>query len=115
MLMGQISSEKMPVHKAPSASHYAAMLVHLKRLREQRGLSQAQLAEAAGCSQPSISKLERGDKNVTLALVEQIAAVLGVQPWELFGIDEFRQRFLDALSRASLEQCRAVLLLLEGK
>jgi transcriptional regulator with XRE-family HTH domain len=90
-----------------------ADMLNLRRIREQRGLSQTQLAEAAGCSQPTISKLEKGEKNVTLDMLESIARALRVEPWELFGIDDFRQRFLDALSRAPESKRQAVLLLLE--
>lgn len=87
---------------------------NLKRIRKDRGLTQVQLAEAAGCNQATISKMEKGDKNATLDMVERIAKVLKVEPWELFGIDDLRQRYLDALSRASEDKKRAVLLLLEG-
>ena len=91
-----------------------ALMEHLARLRKARRLTQTQLADAVGCHQATISKLERGDKNVTLDLIERIAGRLGVEPWELFGIDAVRQRYLDALARAPASKRDAVLLLLEG-
>lgn len=97
----------------PAKAEYGGM-ENLKRIRKDRGLTQVQLAEAAGCNQATISKMEKGDKNATLDMVERIAKVLKVEPWELFGIDDLRQRYLDALSRASEDKKRAVLLLLEG-
>jgi transcriptional regulator with XRE-family HTH domain len=90
-----------------------AGMENLKRLRTARELSQVQLAEAAGCSQSLVSKLEKGGKNVTLGQIEAIASVLRCEPWELFGIDSLRQRYLDALNRASPDRRNAVLLLLE--
>lgn len=87
---------------------------NLSRIRKKRGLTQVQLADAAGCNQATISKLEKGGKNATLDLIEDIAAVLKVEPWELFAIDDLRQRYLLALEGASDDKKRAVLMLLEG-
>lgn len=54
----------------------------LKDAREARGLTQAQVAEKVGMSQPSYSDLERGDSNGS-TLLPQIAFVLGVRPYWL--------------------------------
>ena len=101
------------VERPPRFAH-DALMQHLKRLRMARQLTQAQLAQAVGCNQGTISKLERGGKNVTLEMIERIARRLDVEPWELFGIDGVRQRYLEALSRAPAAKREAVLLLLEG-
>ena len=53
-------------------------------LRMERGLSQKQLAEAAGLSQPRITDIERGDANPTLLTVTRIANALGVRVERLF-------------------------------
>jgi transcriptional regulator with XRE-family HTH domain len=103
----------LAVERAEALGHNLPMQ-HLSRIRKAKRLTQTRLAEAAGCNQATISKLERGDKNVTLDLIERIARVLGVAPWELFGIDELRQRYLSALERASPAKRQAVLMLLEG-
>lgn len=86
---------------------------NLQTLRRSRGMTQTQLAEAAGCNQATISKIEKGG-NYTLALAERIATVLRVAPVELFGVSELEQRYLSALRAASPEKQRAILLLLEG-
>lgn len=90
------------------------VMQNLSRLRKARGMTQTQLAEAAACNQATISKLERGDKNATLDLIERVAHVLGVAPWELFGIDEMHQRLMEAIRGANPSKRQAVLLLLEG-
>lgn len=55
----------------------------MKALRERRGWSQAQLAEAVGISQVSIAKIERGGDTKHGA---KIAAALGTTAEELSGI-----------------------------
>lgn len=50
----------------------------LAELREAKGLSQAQLAEAAGCHRITVSKMERGEQEPAWPLVLAICAALGV-------------------------------------
>ena len=47
--------------------------------RRRAGLSQTELAERAGTSQPAIARLERGEGNPTLATVERTLAAAGFQ------------------------------------
>lgn len=51
---------------------------NVRRLRRQRGMSQEQLAEAAGVHRTYVGMLERGEKNVTIYNIERIATALGV-------------------------------------
>ena len=44
--------------------------------RSQLNLSQAQLARLVGTRQPAISRLERGDGNITLSTLYRIASAL---------------------------------------
>ena len=46
------------------------------RERQKRGFSQQQLAERAGTRQPVISRLERGEGNPTIDLLQRIAHAL---------------------------------------
>jgi len=87
---------------------------NLRHIRTQRGLTQTQLAEAAGCNQAAIAKIEKGGKNVTLDLAGRIAAALNVPVVDLFGVSEIEQRYLNAFRAASPARQRAVLVLLEG-
>jgi len=50
----------------------------LATLRLRRGLSQKQLADAIGTSQPHIARIEKGRDNVLLATANQLARALGV-------------------------------------
>lgn len=51
---------------------------NIKKFRKQSGLSQAQLADVLGVSQPYIAQIERGTKPVPLPLAKEIASVLNV-------------------------------------
>jgi transcriptional regulator with XRE-family HTH domain len=51
----------------------------LIRLRIERGLTQAELAELVGTKQPSIARLERGDSEPSLTFLRKVAAALGAR------------------------------------
>jgi predicted transcriptional regulator len=48
----------------------------IARLRIQRGLTQAQLAERVGTHQPSIARLENGDSIPSLSFLKRVAEAL---------------------------------------
>ncbi len=50
----------------------------LRTLREARGMSQFQLAIAAGCRVETVSRLERGEQEPAWPLVRALASALGV-------------------------------------
>jgi len=56
----------------------------LRRSRNARGFSQAQLARAAGLSQSVVAKLETGVAQTTARLATVLSRPLGVDPRELF-------------------------------
>lgn len=49
------------------------------RLRIQRGLTQAQLAEMVGTQQPSIARLENGSSQPSLSFLQKIAEALNAR------------------------------------
>jgi transcriptional regulator with XRE-family HTH domain len=51
----------------------------LKALREEKGLSQRELAERAGMNQFGVAKLEQGVREPTWATVQALARALGVR------------------------------------
>lgn len=68
-----------------------------------RGLTQAQLAIAAGVSRPNLSAIERGDREVTLRTLRALALALDVRPGVL--VDGVLPRdTADGLGRPTLER-----------
>jgi transcriptional regulator with XRE-family HTH domain len=56
---------------------------HVKRLRQERGWSQLQLADASGLHRSHVSRLENGLYNATINTVDDIAHAFGVHPGAL--------------------------------
>jgi len=57
---------------------------NVRRLRVAKGLSQERLALAAGIDRAYAGRVERGQENVTLAVIEAIAGCLSVPIRDLF-------------------------------
>jgi transcriptional regulator with XRE-family HTH domain len=62
-------------------------LPRLKALRERRALSQAELAEKAGITRATLSRLEGGAERPYPSTIRKIAAALGVEPGDLMDTD----------------------------
>lgn len=56
---------------------------NLRAYRQAQGLSQEAFAEAVGVHRTYMGGLERGERNITLKGLEQIAERVGVDPVEL--------------------------------
>ena len=69
--------------------------VRLFQLRNEAGMTQAQLAEKANLSVDSISRIERGDRAPSLESLEKIAAALKTNPVQLLN---FEGKELEALA-----------------
>ncbi len=54
-------------------------------LRERKALSQAALAQEVGLTQPTLSRVERGQAQIDLFTFSRIAAVFGMSGSELMG------------------------------
>lgn len=61
---------------------------NVKRIRQEKGLTQEQLAEVSGFSQQYISGLEQGRRNPTVVSIYELATALGVSHMELVRPDE---------------------------
>lgn len=55
----------------------------LRELRKQRGLSQAAIAERAGCTAVQIGHLENGKSAMTVHWMRKLAAILDVYPSDI--------------------------------
>jgi transcriptional regulator with XRE-family HTH domain len=58
--------------------------IRVRELREQKGVSQEALAATCGLHRTYIGLIERGERNLSLAVIEQIATGLAVAVGELF-------------------------------
>ncbi|WP_439627618.1 helix-turn-helix domain-containing protein [Gemmata sp.] len=88
MTQGQVASNPLalagdhPVH--PMASNWSRHVgAKIRKLREEMGLTQTQLAEKAGLPQPHISRIETATYTATRKTLEKIAAALGVPVGQL--------------------------------
>ncbi len=50
---------------------------NIRRIREEKGVTQARLAEQAGISQAMLCQIERGIKNPSLPVGAELARLLG--------------------------------------
>jgi transcriptional regulator with XRE-family HTH domain len=57
----------------------------IQKLREDRDMSRAQLAQAAGISRQYVRSLELGEYDPTLGTLQKIAKAFGVKLTELVG------------------------------
>ena len=62
---------------------------NVRRLRQERTLSQAGLAELSGISRRMIVAIEGGEANVSLSTIDRLAAALGAsfEPCSTNGVD----------------------------
>lgn len=57
----------------------------VRAARKEKGLTQAALGESCGCGQATVSEIERGEYQPSMALARRFAEVLGKSLDELFG------------------------------
>jgi transcriptional regulator with XRE-family HTH domain len=65
-------------HRERKSAAVTALASNCRRLREAKGWTQGDLADAMEVNQPEISFLENGRANPTLIFLEKLAATLGV-------------------------------------
>ncbi|MCK8600146.1 helix-turn-helix domain-containing protein [Desulfoferrobacter suflitae] len=87
----------------------------IRKLREQLGLTQTQLAEKANLSVKHLGEFERGRGNPTFATIENLAEALHVSPVEMFAYDqerlsaeEIRTEIHEMIDTIDDERCRLV-------
>lgn len=90
----------------------ACSMKNLSTIRRSKHLSQTALAEMVGVKQATISRIEKGVNNPSLAVAHAIAKALNVNVVELFGLPELEQRVLQSFREASPERQAALLTLL---
>lgn len=71
-----------PKHPVLSKKEIGA---RLRALRQERGLSQVELAEKLGTYQTTVSAIERGARGLTLHQAIKLARAIGASPDDLLG------------------------------
>jgi len=56
---------------------------NVRRLRKAKGLSQEELADVSGYHRTYVGGIERGEENITIAVLEALGGALGVDPHQL--------------------------------
>lgn len=64
------------------------MVTNLRKIREERGLSQTELAEGVQISQTAIARYESGEQNPRVEVLIRLANFLHVRTDELLGQPE---------------------------
>jgi transcriptional regulator with XRE-family HTH domain len=75
------------MNKAKSISSYS-LPERLKYLRQDRGLTQGELAKTAGVAQSTIAQIESGRKDPSISTLKQIAQALDIEIAILFASDD---------------------------
>jgi transcriptional regulator with XRE-family HTH domain len=82
----------------------------IKRLRTEKGWSQAQLAVYSETSQPTVNQIETGKRNPSTETLAKLARALGVEVMDLFPKSQRPQPSLeDAAQSAALQEDFALL------
>jgi len=68
------------------------LAANLRRLRQKLALSQEKFAERCGLHRTYVGAIERGERNVTLKTLQQLAEALGVSATELLTGNRGRER-----------------------
>jgi DNA-binding XRE family transcriptional regulator len=80
----EAGAEIAPSPSAPSPSLNALLARTVKRLRQERGLSQEDLAGLAKVDRTYISGIERARRNITIGTLERLIPHLAQSPAEFF-------------------------------
>ncbi|HSH64663.1 MAG TPA: helix-turn-helix domain-containing protein [Bacteroidia bacterium] len=89
-------------------SYLFGMEQRLEKIRKLKGFSQEYVAERIKVSQNLYSKIERGEKRISLKMLEEICKVLEIELKTLQNFDPF-QEFRELAEEASIPWLKKVL------
>ncbi|GEM_PF-1448751 len=82
----------MSAEKRDLGRQVGLRIAHFRRIHPAGAISQERFAERIGVSTSLLSKIERGDRSLSLLLLERVADALGVRPHDLicsgFGLED---------------------------
>jgi len=82
----------MPMRrKYPSPVEEKTIGLRLSELRKRRGLTQVQLADKLGMSQPILSRYERGELRLHGALIAAFSKALRTKPEKILGLEDLEE------------------------
>ena len=99
-LNGDIPGERLDVTKLDSLSFQERLAIGLNRLKSDRGLTNKDLAEQLGVTEPYISQVTRGKRDVKLTTLDKMTRVWNISIEYLFTVTE------DDLSRIAASKAR---------
>ncbi|MCY9594144.1 XRE family transcriptional regulator [Paenibacillus chitinolyticus] len=70
-------------------SYLLLLGARIKQIRNDKGITQEELAERMNTSSPYIGNVERGQKNITLSSLFRFADALNVRVMDLFAFEAF--------------------------
>ena len=74
--LNNFSTLQAHINIADHRTKSQALVLQIKRLRKQQGISQAAMAEKLGIAQNAFSKIELGKSDLTVARLYKIAEIL---------------------------------------
>ena len=66
------------MHKSITSKNYAQFLEHLRKAREQAGLTQEDMAARLGETQSFVSKCERGERRMDIVELREFCTAMGM-------------------------------------
>jgi transcriptional regulator with XRE-family HTH domain len=83
--MSDVPGARKSTIKADNRVYFAALGRRITQLRKSRGYTQADFARALGVSQQAVFAYERGDRRVSVRMVERIATLYGISTDQVIG------------------------------
>jgi len=71
--------------------------IKIKEFRNQKGITQVELAEKMSITQSTLSKYERGEKTPSLERTIEIASILGITVDELINFNKLHDQYSEKL------------------
>ena len=78
--------------------------LRISNLRKELGLSQEQVAQYLNIDQSMLSKIEKGERAITISSLEKLATLFCLSSWELFSADELSYDYNLAFRAKSLDE-----------